>query len=63
MQNKGIPIMYDLGQGLPMFEKSEVLNFIDQGEWIILTNTRQALSEITGLNKMRSMQKFGHDRD
>ena len=26
MHNKGIPIMYDPGQGLPMFEKSEVLN-------------------------------------
>ena len=35
MQNKGIPSMYDPGQGLPMFEKSEVLNFIDQAEWIL----------------------------
>ncbi len=36
MQNKGIPIMYDPGQGLPMFDKSEILNFIEQAEWIIL---------------------------
>ena len=44
--------MYDPGQGLPMFEKSEVLNFIDQAEWIILNEYEaNLLSEITGLNQ------------
>jgi adenosine kinase len=51
MHNKGIPIMYDPGQGLPMFDKSEILNFIDQAEWIILNEYEaNLLSEITGLD-------------
>ncbi len=52
MKNKGIPIMYDPGQGLPMFDKSQVLKFIDQAEWIILNEYEaNLLSEITGLNQ------------
>ena len=52
MHNKGIPIMYDPGQGLPMFDKSEILNFIDQAKWIILNEYEaNLLSEITGLDQ------------
>ena len=51
MQKKEIPIMYDPGQGLPMFDKSEILNFIDQAEWIILNEYEaNLLSEITGFD-------------
>ena len=52
MHSKGIPIMYDPGQGLPMFDKSEILNFIDQADWIILNEYEASLlSEITGLDR------------
>ncbi len=52
MHKKGIPIMYDPGQGLPMFDKSEILNFIDQAEWIILNEYEaNLLSEITELDR------------
>ncbi|GIT36882.1 MAG: hypothetical protein Ct9H300mP6_07500 [Gammaproteobacteria bacterium] len=40
--------MYDPGQGLPMFDKSEILNFIDQAEWIILNDMRQTFSRDHG---------------
>ena len=51
MHQRGVPIMYDPGQGLPMFDKAEILSFIDQAKWIILNEYEANLiSEITELS-------------
>ena len=44
-----IPIMYDPGQGLPMFNKDEIEKIIELSDWIILNEYEANLiSEITG---------------
>ena len=34
----GIPFVFDPGQGLPMFNREEVLRFIDQATWLALND-------------------------
>ncbi len=50
-----IPFIFDPGQGLPMFNKGELLSFIDQATWIVLNdyelellkeNSRLSVTEI-----------------
>ena len=39
----GIPFVFDPGQGLPMFDREEILRFIDQATWITLNDYEWAL--------------------
>ena len=49
LHQQSIPIMYDPGQGLPMFNKDEIEKIIDLSDWIILNEYEANLiSEITG---------------
>jgi len=49
LHEQSIPIMYDPGQGLPMFNKDEIEKIIDLSDWIILNEYEANLiSEITG---------------
>jgi adenosine kinase len=46
----GIPMLFDPGQGLPMFDGPELLEFIDQAAWVAVNDYEgQLLSERTGL--------------
>jgi adenosine kinase len=45
----GIPFVFDPGQGLPMFDGSELANFIDQATWVTVNDYEgKMLSERTG---------------
>ncbi len=47
---KNIPFMFDPGQGLPMFDKDELMNFIKQAHYIALNDYElQLLLDKTGL--------------
>jgi adenosine kinase len=47
----GIPMLFDPGQGLPMFNGDELLGFISKSTWIALNDYEgQLLSERTGLS-------------
>ena len=49
LHQQSIPIMYDPGQGLPMFNKDEIEKIIELSDWIILNEYEANLiSEITG---------------
>ncbi|SVC82080.1 uncharacterized protein METZ01_LOCUS334934, partial [marine metagenome] len=49
LHEQSIPIMYDPGQGLPMFNKDEIEKIIELSDWIILNEYEANLiSEITG---------------
>ncbi len=49
LHEQSIPIMYDPGQGLPMFNKDEIEKIIGLSDWIILNEYEANLiSEITG---------------
>jgi len=46
----GVPFIFDPGQGLPMFDGDELLNFIDRARWIAVNDYEgQLLQERTGL--------------
>ena len=46
-----IPFIFDPGQGMPMFDGKELLNFIDQATWITLNDYESELmQERTGLS-------------
>jgi len=46
----GIPLLFDPGQGLPMFDGPELLDFIDKSTWIAVNDYEgQLLVERTGL--------------
>jgi adenosine kinase len=46
----GIPLLFDPGQGLPMFGGQELLDFIDKSTWIAVNDYEgQMLAERTGL--------------
>lgn len=50
MNLAGIPFIFDPGQGLPMFGKDELLQFIDQATWIAANDYEaQLLCERTGM--------------
>lgn len=47
----GIPFIFDPGQGLPMFEKDDLLQFIEQATWLTVNDYEfQLIKERTGLN-------------
>ena len=46
----GIPMLFDPGQGLPLFDGPELLDFIDQAAWVAVNDYEgQLLCERTGL--------------
>jgi adenosine kinase len=46
----GIPFIFDPGQGLPMFDRQELLRFIEQAEWLTVNDYEwQMVREKTGL--------------
>jgi adenosine kinase len=47
----GIPMLFDPGQGLPMFDGAELLDFVAKSTWIAVNDYEgQLLSERTGLS-------------
>jgi adenosine kinase len=47
----GIPFVFDPGQGLPMFDGSELASFIDKASWVTVNDYEgKMLSERTGLS-------------
>ena len=47
----GIPFIFDVGQGLPMFDGAELRQFIDQADWVVVNDYEgQLLEERTGLS-------------
>jgi adenosine kinase len=47
----GIPMLFDPGQGLPMFDGAELLDFIDKATWVAVNDYEgQLLCERTGLS-------------
>jgi len=47
----GIPLLFDPGQGLPMFDGAELIDFIDKATWIAVNDYEgQLLRERTGLS-------------
>jgi adenosine kinase len=47
----GIPMLFDPGQGLPMFDGAELLDFVSKSTWIAVNDYEgQLLSERTGLS-------------
>ncbi|MFO1408291.1 MAG: carbohydrate kinase family protein [Steroidobacteraceae bacterium] len=47
----GIPLLFDPGQGLPMFDGAELLDFIGKATWVAVNDYEgQLLSERTGLS-------------
>ena len=50
----GIPFIFDPGQGMPMFNGEELLEFVDQASWITLNDYEaQLMQERTGLTPER----------
>jgi adenosine kinase len=46
----GIPFIFDVGQGLPMFDGAELLHFVEQADWVVVNDYEgQLLEERTGL--------------
>jgi adenosine kinase len=41
----GIPFVFDVGQGLPMFDGEELRAFIDQASWVVVNDYEAALVE------------------
>ena len=57
LQAAGIPFVFDPGQGLPMFNGEELLQFIDQATWVTVNDYEaKMLSDRTGL----SMEALSH---
>jgi adenosine kinase len=51
LQAADIPFVFDPGQGLPMFDGSELLHFIDQATWVTVNDYEgKMLSDRTGLS-------------
>ena len=47
----GIPLVFDPGQGLPMFDGDELARFVDQATWVTVNDYEgKMLSERTGLS-------------
>jgi len=64
-----IPFIFDPGQGMPMFDGQDLLNFIDQAQWITVNDYEaQLMQERTGLSAEQIAKKvdaliitLGHD--
>lgn len=47
----GLPLLFDPGQGLPMFDGAELIDFVDKATWIAVNDYEgQLLRERTGLS-------------
>lgn len=47
----GIPFIFDPGQGMPMFDGTELLNFVDLANWVTLNDYEaELMQERTGLS-------------
>lgn len=47
----GVPFIFDVGQGLPMFDGPELRRFIDLADWVVVNDYEgQLLEERTGLD-------------
>jgi len=54
----GIPFIFDVGQGLPMFDGAELLQFIEQADWVVVNDYEgQLLEERTGLSSSDIAQR------
>jgi len=54
----GIPFIFDPGQGMPMFDGQDLLNFIDQAQWITVNDYEaQLMQERTGLSAEQIAKK------
>ncbi len=57
---RGIPFVFDPGQGLPMFSGDELGNFIDAAEWVIVNDYEsKMLCEKTGLSAEQIAARVG----
>jgi len=55
---QNIPFIFDPGQGMPMFDKDDLLQFIDQASWITLNDYEaEMLQERTGLSPHELAEK------
>ena len=46
----GIPFIFDVGQGLPMFDGAELSRFVEQADWVVVNDYEgQLLEDRTGL--------------
>ncbi len=55
----GIPFLFDPGQGLPMFDGSELLSFISKARWVAVNDYEcQLLKERTGLDEQALAAKL-----
>lgn len=53
-----IPFIFDPGQGMPMFDKDDLLHFIDQATWITVNDYEaQLMQERTGLSPHEIAEK------
>lgn len=54
----GIPFIFDPGQGLPMFDGDDILQFIEQATWVAANDYEAAMiCERTGLSEAQIAQK------
>jgi len=54
----GIPFIFDVGQGLSMFDGAELLQFIEQADWVVVNDYEgQLLEERTGLSSSDIAQR------
>ena len=55
---KNIPFIFDPGQGLPMFNGEELIQFIEQASWVTVNDYEwQMMKEKTGLSKKEITEK------
>ena len=55
---KNIPFIFDPGQGLPMFNGEELIQFIEQAHWVTVNDYEwQMMKEKTGLSKKEITEK------
>jgi len=51
MHARGVPFIFDPGQGMPMFDGQDLLRFIDQATWVTVNDYEsQLMQERTGLS-------------
>lgn len=54
----GIPFIFDPGQGMPMFDGKELLNFVDLANWVTLNDYEaELMQERTGLSLERVAER------
>ncbi len=54
----GIPFIFDPGQGIPMFDGNDLLQFIEQATWVIVNDYEwQLMQERTGLSEEHIVER------